>query len=179
MRDPEDAEENRQLEQCAGLPAGFMALGSNDDQPSFEGPNGEVVSGGVMLSTSRARVALAFDALQRPRTIGCIESVMQRSFDDEVASDGDTGIHIGPVTARGLEDGKLGGDTIGFRVEIPFRVEGTAGASFVLTSDLVFVQRGRAVIVVSSISDHVPVPQAFVVDLVGKVGGRLPSSVSS
>jgi hypothetical protein len=162
-----------------GLPESFLVGGSNDDRPSFAGPNGEVVSGAAMLAPSRAELTPVFDALQQPRVPGCMQDLMQQSFDRDSAADPEGGIHLGPVTARRLDVGHLGDRSIGFRVEFPLRFDGVTIPPTLVHADFVLVQRGRAAILVTALGEDAPVPEAFTAGLVGKVRGRLPATVAS
>jgi hypothetical protein len=180
--EPQDDDLDRELAQCMGMPTSFMDDGSDGEQPSFASPNGQFVTGGASLAPARAEVTLMFDVVERPRMLGCLEDLMQQSIDRQFEAEGGTGagsIHIGPVTARHLDYGRLGDRAVVFRIAIPVSVEGLLGTSMVMTADLVFVQRGRAVVMVMAMGEDAPVPQSLVVDLVGKIGSRLPASVTA
>jgi hypothetical protein len=158
---PEDEVLDRELALCMGLPESFLNPGH--ERPVFIGPDSEVVSGGVALVGSRMRNSQIFDAVERPTSLRCLEDVTRKGMDGEP---GDT------VAAQRLDNGPLGDRSIVFRL-----VENLGGGT--MTVDLAFVQRGRAVILLTVVGSDAPVPQSFTVDLVGKIGSRLPASVTA
>jgi hypothetical protein len=148
--------------------------GVSADSPGFSSPDSQEVQNTVAIAPRAQQVAAVMDVLAQSNAPDCLRAAFEKGFQENLKASGTTlpkGTTIGKLSVSPESFGSLGDRMVAYRVEVPVQANGVNVSVF---ADFVFVQRGRAFVVLEAADEVTPFPTSMSESLVRKVLTRLP-----
>jgi hypothetical protein len=162
---PEDATANQRFFQCIGAVDPKTQQRAEAHSPDFTEGQLNRASSQAQVLAKEADAADALAALQGPKTVECMKSLVQESAQKQLPA----GVSVSDVNAAQLKFPTLKDGTAA--VQVSFAVQ-TGGVNVPIYADIIYFKSGRALVSLSTVNSGSPMDSKLEESLAQKMADR-------